>query len=95
MAALFDYKDVLSIDDKTATDWASQIELNEKSALLTARNLNPNLDESVSNLQLELYCKEVVFMRMLGDNLSSSLYYFHTNKISEYEEGFRYGLGGA
>lgn len=90
---IFDYKALLQLDDETYQAWTPTLEEYENSALLTAHNLNPNLDESPGNKLLERYCKETVFMNVYGDGLSASLFRYHSAKLSEYEEALRYGGG--
>jgi len=90
---IFDYKALLQLDDDTYTAWTPTLEEYEDAALLTAGNLNPNLDKSPGNKLLERYCKETVFIWFYGDGLSASLADYHKGKRAEYEEAFRYGGG--
>lgn len=91
---IFDtYKTLLQLDQATFDAWQDTLELYEQQALLTAQNLNPDLAVNVGNKLLQKYCEEVVFVNIYGGNLSASLFRYHTGKIAEYEEMFRYGGG--
>lgn len=90
---LFDYRAMLQLDHATYDAWKDTIQEYEDTALLTAGNLNPNLDKSPDNKLLERYCKETVFLWFYGDGLSASLADYHKGKRAEYEEAFRYGGG--
>lgn len=90
---IFDYKALLQLDDDTYTAWTPTLTEYENSAILTATNLNPNVNPAAGNKLLERYCKETVFMNVYGDGLSANLFKYHASKIAEYEESFRYGGG--
>ena len=90
---IFDYKALLQLDDDTYTAWTPTLLEYEDAAILTATNLNPNINAPAGNSLLEKYCKETVFMNVYGDGLSANLFKYHTGKIAEYEELFRYGYG--
>ena len=90
---IFDYSGILQLDPATYEAWTPTLEEYEAMALDTAENLNPSIKLEVTNKKLERYCKEVVFMNQYGDGLSANLYKYHSGKIAEYEELFRYGGG--
>lgn len=90
---IFNYQALLQLDDDTYSAWTPTIQEYENSAILTATNLNPNINAMAGNSLLERYCKETVFMNFYGDGLSANLFKYHTGKIAEYEEKFRYGGG--
>ena len=91
---IYDYQGILSVyDDETYTAWTPTITDYENAAIETATNLNPNINIAAGNSTLERYCKEVVFINFYGDGLSANLFKYHTSKIAEYEEIFRYGGG--
>lgn len=93
MALLFNYQAMLQLDPATYEAWTPTLEEYEAMALDTAESLNPNIKLEATNKKLERYCKEVVFMNQYGDGLSANLYKYHSGKIAEYEELFRYGGG--
>lgn len=88
--ALFDYKDILEVDLGTYTLWQPRIQEIEDAAILTAKNLNKDMDQSADNELLERYCKERVFVELLGQSLPLSIMTYHTNLLKEYEAAMRY-----
>lgn len=87
---IFDYKDMLNLDDDSYTAWTSHLLTLENLAITQAVLINPNVDKSTANDVLRSYCQEFVFMSEYGADLSASMYKFHTNNIATLEEAIRY-----
>ena len=88
--AIFNYQNYLNIDDDTYNSWLGFIEELEANALTTARRLMPGLLEDGGNAELFNYAKEVVYLGVYGDTLSTSLLEFHKSRLAESEEYFRW-----
>lgn len=87
----FDYSDILEVDSDTYAIWTPRILVIEKSALNTVKHLSNTVDVDNSDL-VEAYCKERVFIELLGDSLSKSILSYHQEMIAQYEGGLKYGL---
>lgn len=91
---VFKYNDYLRLDDETANDWEPMLSAYEESAIAQAKALNPNLDVGAENETLKEYCKEWIFLEVYAEDITSTLLNYHQNRLANYEEQFRYGVGG-
>ena len=87
---IFDYKEILQLDDESYEAWTAHLEMLEKQALTQAELINPNVEKDVLNNTLGSYCQEFVFMAEYGSDLSASMYKWHTSNIATLEEAIRY-----
>ena len=87
---IFDYKEILQLDDESYDAWTAHLEMLEKQALTQAELINQNVEKDVLNNTLGSYCQEFVFMAEYGSDLSTSMYKWHTSNIATLEEAIRY-----
>jgi len=87
---IFDYKEILQLEDESYSAWAAHLEMLEKQAITQAELINPNVQKDVSNNTLSSYCQEFVFMAVYGSDLSASMYKWHKYKIATLEDAIRY-----
>lgn len=91
---LFNYKDYLRLDDVTYNDWEPFLQGQEEQATAHAKDLNPSLKASVDNSLLQRYCEEFIYLALYGEDINGNLLKMHMDRLANYEEQFRYGLGG-
>lgn len=88
--AIFNYQNYLNVDDDTYADWSGTIEELENSAVNRAQRLNPTLTVDSANKNLYEYAKEVIYIGIFGDTLTSALWQYHNSKLADLEECFRW-----
>ena len=89
---IYDYQDLLQLDDETYADWSKRLTALETTAITQAKLINKNIDVSKDNATLREYAMEYVFMQEYGDELSQSLYKYHAGQLQMWEEAIRYGV---
>lgn len=87
---IFDYKDILNLDDDSYDAWEQHLLVLENLALTQVKLINPILEVSADNDTLKSYCLEYVFMMEYGADLSAKMYEFHTKNMATLEEEIRY-----
>lgn len=89
---IYDYLDLLQLDDETYADWSKRLTALETTAITQAKLINKNVLVSPDNATLREYAMEYVFMQEYGDELSQSLYKYHAGQLQMWEEAIRYGV---
>ena len=89
---IYDYQDLLQLDDETYADWSKRLTALETTAITQAKLINKNILISADNTTLREYAMEYVFMQEYGDELSQSLYKYHAGQLQMWEEAIRYGV---
>lgn len=89
---LFDYKGLLQLDDETYADWSDHLTALENTALAQAHMINSQIMLTPDNSVLGQYASEYIFLQEYGDELSQSLYKYHTGQLQMWEEAIRYGI---
>lgn len=87
---IFDYKDILNLDNDSYEAWKSHLTTLENLALTQVRLLNGSLAITTDNDTIKSYCLEYVFMAEYGADLSAKMYEFHTKNMATLEEALRY-----
>lgn len=88
---LFNYRGILQVDADTYEAWLGHLEDVENSAIRTAKILNSKTELSADNSTLKAYCQKYVFISEFGDNLSATLFKYHTEELNHLEEALHYG----
>ena len=88
--AIFNYQKYLNVDDDTYADWSGTIDELENSAINRAQRLNPTMTVDGTNKNLYEYAKEVIYIGIFGDTLTSALWQYHNSKLADLEEYFRW-----
>lgn len=89
---IYDYQDLLQLDDETYADWSKRLTALETMAITQAKLINKNVLVSPDNATLREYAMEYIFMQEYGDELSQSLYKYHAGQLQMWEEAIRYGV---
>lgn len=89
---IYDYQDLLQLDDETYSDWSKRLTALETTAITQAKLINKDILISPDNATLREYAMEYVFMQEYGDELSQSLYKYHAGQLQMWEEAIRYGV---
>ena len=87
---LYDYQYYLNLDDESYQAWQGHLALLESLAINQAQLINEKIEVTADNELLKSYCTEFVFMQEYGDELSASLYKFHSDMLANWEEAIRY-----
>lgn len=87
---LYDYQSYLNLDSESYEAWQPHLALLESLAINQAQLINDKIQISADNELLKSYCNEFVFMQEYGDELSASLYKFHSDMLANWEEAIRY-----
>ena len=87
---LYDYQSYLNLDSESYEAWQPHLSLLESLAINQAQLINDKIQVSADNDLFKSCCNEFVFMQEYDDELSASLYKFHSNMLANWEEAIRY-----
>lgn len=86
---IYDYKDMLQVDDETYMLWEPTITIHERQALNKLKAFGSELPDTSDNKRE--YAENAVLLAMYADDMSKSVETVYRERQQEIEQGVRFG----
>lgn len=86
---IYDYKDMLQVDDETYEIWEPTIAIHERQALNKLKAFGNELHNTSENKRE--YAENAVLLAMYADDMSKSVETVYRQRQQEIEQGVRFG----